>query len=187
MRHANAAYAFAFAIAAIATTSTLAACKDPPKETGSEPAKDAGAQPAALALKHVKLLHQEAVIEKRVSTDELAALLKSASAAVIAYDAAHPNALPADLDLLVVARPNAVRFWLVSATGDVAPPGLDEAFAKIAKPNVKEGNVAAVQTMTRIGTFAAPRDPYLPSGWRYAADQYGTDVDRVIDTVWPRQ
>ena len=175
------AYAFAFLFA------STAACteKEAPKELPKEAAKDAAS--GALALKHVKLLHPEPVIEKRVSSDELGALLKSASSAVIAYDAAHPNELPADVDLVIVARPDAVRCWIVGRTGDVVVPALNDAFAKLAKPNVKEGNVAAVQTLTRSGTYVAPRDPYLPSGWKYAADQHGTDIDKVIDTVWPRQ
>lgn len=177
------AYALALLIAA------TAACNETSKDAGKDPqaVKDAAVAPGPMAMKHVKLLEPEAVIEKRVSSDELAALLKGASGAVIAYDAAHPNALPAELDLVVVARPNAVRCWLVGATGDVTVPALEESFAKLAKPNVREGNVAAVQTLARSGTYVAPRDPYLPGGWKYAADKHGSDIDRVIDTVWPRE
>jgi hypothetical protein len=172
------AYAIAFLLALTACTES----KEPPKE----PVKDAAVQTGPMAMKHLKLLHPEPVIEKRVSSDELATFLKGASAAIIAHDAAHPNELPADLDLVVVVRPDAVRFWLVGAMGDISSPALDAAFAKLAKPNVREGNVAAVQSFARVGTYVAPRDPFLPAGWKYAADTHGSDIDRVIDTVWPR-
>ena len=176
-------HAFALTLLLAVTTACTETPKDPPKEA----AKDAAVQPGPLALKHLKLLQPEATIEKRVSSDELAAVLKSASSAVVAYDVAHPNELPADIDLVFVARPNAVRWWIVGRAGDVVAPALTDSLAKLTKPNVKEGNVAAVQTMTRSGTYVAPRDPYLPSGWKYAADQHGSDIDKVIDTVWPRE
>jgi len=140
-----------------------------------------------LAIDHVTLLHPDAVTEKRLANmDDFAAVIRSATDAVIAYDAAHPDDLPPALDLVVVARPHGVRCWLVAAKGDLSVPEMETAFANLPKVTVREGNVAAVEALVRTGTSDPSRAPYLPAAWKLAAGKNGTDIDQVIDTVWPR-
>ena len=54
------------------------------------------------------------------------------------------------------------------------------------KRRLREGNVAAVEALVRTGTSDPSRAPYLPAAWKLAAGKNGTDIDQVIDTVWPR-
>jgi len=136
----------------------------------------------------VTLLQPEAVIEKRLAENSnWAAIIKAATHAVVTYDKSHAYALPSDMDLVIVARPDAMRCWLVGPEGDVVIDELEWAFKKLPKFAVREGNVGVVVAIVRKGSKVAPRgpeSPYLPASWK-AATGKGT-VDDVIDAVWPR-
>jgi hypothetical protein len=150
-------------------------------ETGTT----ASARPS-LQLDHVTLLQPDSVLAERlVEIDTLAAATKSVEDAVIAYDASHPNSLPSELDVILVARPSGVRCWLVGAGGDVEVPELEEALRSVPKVKVLRGNVGAVGTFARAGATVSQHAPRIPTTWRTAAGERGADVDHVIDTVWP--
>jgi hypothetical protein len=144
-----------------------------------------------LAMDHVPLLQPDAVIEKRLADQSgWAAAIKAATDAVIAYDKSHPDALPSELDLVIVARPTAMRCWLVGAKGDVVVSELELAFTKLPRFGVREGNVGVVVTIVRTGSKPAargPESPYLPAAWKGAAGKQGSsEIDDVIDASWPR-
>jgi hypothetical protein len=143
--------------------------------------------PSALALDHITLLEPNEILEARLSdADGLTAAMKQATAAITAYDTQHPGALPAELDLVIAARANAIHAWAVGASGDISAPGLDAALAKLPVVPVKSGVVGAVATLVRPGTQPAKRGPYLPASWKAAAGAGGASVDDVIEKAWPR-
>jgi hypothetical protein len=152
----------------------------------SAPAPRAKPGAATVALDHLSLLQPEALIEKRVKDqDELATSVKQVPSLVAAYDELHPGVLPASFDVVLVARPTAMRAWLVSDKGDVAVPDLERGIANMPRFAVTEGNVAFALSFVRAGTQATPHDPYIPAAWKAAAGN-GTDVDQVIDKAWPQ-
>jgi hypothetical protein len=151
----------------------------------AEPAPVAKPSGPTLAVDHVTLLQPEAVIGERVAdVDTLSNVVQAASDAIVAYDGAHPHALPDDLDAILVARKDALRVWLVAATGDLAIPALDTTLAALPKVAVTTGNVAVVITLVRAGTTAPKRDTLLPAAWKQAASAGPMDIDHVIDAVW---
>jgi hypothetical protein len=141
-----------------------------------------------LTTDHVTLLQPEAVIDKRLADPEgFAVLIKAATNAVAIYDGSHPDVLPGEVDIVLVARPNRVRCWLVGAKGDLEVPELEGPFANLPKVAVREGNVGAVATLTRAGgAKGGPRAPYLPATWKAAAGRHGSEIDGVIDAAWAR-
>lgn len=146
-------------------------------------------QASPLTLQRVTLLHSEDVVAQRVTDMNAFALaVKAASDAVVAFDeASKRDSLPPEIDLLVVVRPGAVRCWMVSEGGDVAiSQDLERAFAKLPIVPVREGSVAAVQTLARAPLPPADRNPFFPAEWRAAADpQRGSSIDDVIHATWP--
>jgi hypothetical protein len=164
---------------------------DPPP-TGSatavspaEPPASGSADPSALTMDHVTLLQPEAVIEKRLSDQKgWATTIKAAAAVVTAYDKAQRGALPSDLDLVIVGRPGALRCWLSGEQGDVVASELDQAFAKLPKFGVREGNVGVVVRIVRPSANPPARGP--ASAFLPAALKQGGDIDAVIDAAWPR-
>ena len=142
---------------------------------------------SSLALDHLTMLEPDAVAGERVTdADALTNVIKQATNVVIAYDAAHAGALPADLDVVVVVRANATRAWVVGPSGDLAMPDLTAALAKLPAIPVKESVVGVVATLVRAGTEPAKRGPYLPASWKAAAGPGGGSVDDVIEKAWPR-
>jgi hypothetical protein len=137
-----------------------------------------------LTLQAVTLLHPEQIVAQRVTdADSFAAVVKSASDAVIAYDKANVDALPDEIDLIVVIRPGGVRCYIVSDKGDVAIRELDDTLAKLPSVPVRDGSVAAVQTLAR-GELTE-RDPYFPTAWKDVAAPGGSSIDDVISAAWP--
>lgn len=168
-------------------------CKtsDPPERSpGSATLPATPSTRSELALDHVTLLQPEAVIEQRLADQSgWAAAIKAATDAVIAYDKSHPDVLPSELDLVIVARPSGMRCWLVGANGDVVVSELETALAKVPRFSVREGNVGVVATIVRAGSKPAARGPesaYLPTSWKDAAGKQGSSgIDDVIDASWP--
>jgi len=136
---------------------------------------------------HMTMLEPDAVSSARV-TDAVAmtTVLKQATGAVIAYDAAHAGALPNDVDVVVVVRANATRAWVVGPNGDLAMPDLAAALAKLPTVPVKESVVGVIATLVRSGATPAKRGPYMPAAWKAAAGAGGASVDDVIEKAWPR-
>jgi hypothetical protein len=180
----------------------LLGCRD--KGTAEQPAGSAGsaasvgsgasattaAAPgsARLALDHATLLEPEDVIAARV-TDQRAwtQATKQAVDAVLSYDAAHPAALPPDLDLFIAMRSTGTRAWLVGPAGDVEVPELDTQIAKLPIV-VKEGTVAVAATFARPGAHSAGRSLYMPAAWKAGAGSGsgGIPIDDAIGAAWPR-
>lgn len=152
---------------------------DPPKTSPSATTS------TPLAVDHATLLEPDDVVGTRVvDQDALATTMKDITTMVIAYDAKHSNVLPPELDVVVVVRPSGMRLWLVGAAGDLDIPELEAAVAKLPKVAVREGNVAVITTFAHAKS--ATREPYLPTSWKAAAGKNGSDIDSVIDVVWPR-
>jgi hypothetical protein len=156
-----------------------------PKVEPAAPSAGSDRPRAALVVDHITLLEPEDLIAKRLpDVDAFSGVLKRVTDTVIAFDGAHPDALPADLDAIVALRPSKMHVWLVGAAGDITIPELDAALAALATVAVREGAVAAVITIARPGTPRAKPGPYMPSSWKRAAGS-GKDVDAVIETTWP--
>jgi hypothetical protein len=159
----------------------------PAPTEASAPAKAPAATGSSLALDHMTMLEPDAVAGERLTdADALTNVIKQATNAVIAYDAAHAGALPADVDVVIVVRANATRAWVVGPSGDLAMPDLTASLAKLPAIPVKESVVGIVATLVRAGTEPAKRGPYLPASWKAAAGPGGGSVDDVIEKAWPR-
>jgi|SRR5215471_8076745 len=169
------------------------ACSD--KQTAVPPSPVASSMTRAnhtpLAVQLVTLLQPEAVVAKRLggggtAVNAIGATIQSAADAVIAYDAAHAGVLPAEFDLVLAARTDGMRVWLVGSYGDLAVRDLADAFARLPKMPVLERNVGVVVTLARSGTQPVKRSPYAPGSWKAAAGKEGSPIDDVIDAAWSR-
>jgi hypothetical protein len=144
---------------------------------------------SALAIKVTRLLEPESVFKRRVPDVEALALhLTRIGSAIAAFDAAHPGELPSQVDAAVVMRAAGTRVWLMGPDGDLAAPGLDAKIASLPTLPVMDRHVAVILTLVRPGTTPEVSNDAVrvPSSWTAAAHPDGTDIDAVIDTVWPQ-
>jgi hypothetical protein len=64
-------------------------------------------------------------------------------------------------------------------------PELEGAIANMPRVRVKERNVAVAIRLARLGTTVPEDIPHMPAAWKALAEST-TDIDQVIDTVWPQ-
>jgi hypothetical protein len=171
-----------FIVAACGSTKPREPDPSPPPATAPEPAKAA----TDLVNSHIWLLTPDQIAAPRTGDiKEFAELLKAAGKAVIDHDASHPGELPAQVDVVIVARPGGVRVWLVGETGDITSPALAGVLAQLPVIAMKGGPVAAVVSLARGGDSSTGRAPFLPASWRAQLGPGGRPTDEVIKAVWP--